>query len=131
MLQPGIKGRQSVVVSEANTAKTMGSGTLEVFATPAMIALIEQAAYTSISPELEEGQGSVGTALNVQHLAATPVGMTVTAETELVEVDRRRLVFSAQVYDETGLIGKGTHERFLVDNTKFQAKADAKLTQKE
>lgn len=130
MLQPGIKGRQSVVVSAANTAKTMGSGTLDVFATPAMIALIEQAAYTSIAPELEPGQGSVGTSLNVQHLAATPVGMTVTAETELVEVDRRRLVFSAQVFDETGLIGKGTHERFLVDNEKFQAKADAKTAQK-
>ena len=129
MLQPGIKGRQSVVVSAANTAKAMGSGTLEVFATPAMIALIEQAAWTSVAPELEEGQGSVGTALNVQHLAATPLGMTVTAETELVEVDRRRLVFSAQVFDETGLSGKGTHERFLVENEKFQAKANAKLTQ--
>lgn len=128
MLQPGIKGRQSVVVSEANTAKTMGSGTLEVFATPAMIALIEQTAWTSVAPELDEGQGSVGTSLNVQHLAATPVGMTVTAETELIEVDRRRLVFSAQVFDETGLIGQGTHERFLVDNEKFQAKANAKAT---
>lgn len=128
MLQPGIKGRQSVVVSEANTAKTMGSGTLEVFATPAMIALIEQTAWTSVAPELEEGQGSVGTSLNVQHLAATPLGMTVTAETELIEVDRRRLVFSAQVFDETGLIGQGTHERFLVDNEKFQAKANAKAT---
>ena len=126
MIEPGIKGQKSVVVSAANTAKTMGSGTLDVFATPAMIALIEQAAYTSIESELESGQGSVGTALNVQHLAATPIGMTVTAKTELVEVDRRKLVFSAEVYDESGLIGKGTHERFLVDNEKFQAKADAK-----
>ncbi len=126
MLQPGIKGRKSVTVSEANTAKTMGSGTLDVFATPAMIALIEQAAYTSVASELEPGWGSVGTALNVQHLSATPVGMTVTAETELVEVDRRRLVFSAQVFDETGLVGQGTHERFLVENEKFQSKANAK-----
>lgn len=131
MLQPGIKGRKSVNVSQANTAKTMGSGTLDVFATPAMIALIEQAAYTSVAPELEPGWGSVGTALNVQHLASTPVGMTVTAETELVEVDRRRLVFSAQVYDDSGLIGKGTHERFLVEDHKFQAKADAKLNAKQ
>ena len=126
MLQPGIKGRKSVTVSEANTAKTMGSGTLDVFATPAMIALIEQAAYTSVASDLEPGWGSVGTALNVQHLSATPVGMTVTAETELVEVDRRRLVFSAQVFDETGLVGQGTHERFLVENEKFQSKANAK-----
>ena len=126
MLQPGIKAEKSLTVTDANTAKTMGSGTLDVFATPAMVALIEQTAYTSIESELEPGWGSVGTSLNIQHLSATPVGMTVTATTELVEVDRRRLVFHAEVYDEKGLGGKGTHERFLVENEKFQAKADAK-----
>lgn len=126
MLQPGIKAEKSLTVTDSNTAKTMGSGTLDVFATPAMVALIEQTAYTSIESELEPGWGSVGTSLNIQHLSATPVGMTVTATTELVEVDRRRLVFHAEVYDEKGLVGKGTHERFLVENEKFQAKADAK-----
>lgn len=126
MLQPGIKAKKSLTVTDANTAKTMGSGTLDVFATPAMVALIEQTAYTSIESELEPGWGSVGTSLNIQHLSATPVGMTVTATTELVEVDRRRLVFHAEVYDEKGLVGKGTHERFLVENEKFQAKAGAK-----
>ena len=126
MLQPGIKAEKSLTVTDADTAKTMGSGTLDVFATPAMVALIEQTAYTSIESELEPGWGSVGTSLNIQHLSATPVGMTVTATTELVEVDRRRLVFHAEVYDEKGLVGKGTHERFLVENEKFQAKADAK-----
>ena len=126
IMEPGIRGEQSVSVTAANTAKTMGSGTLDVFATPAMVALIEQTAYTSIESELEPGWGSVGTSLNIQHLSATPVGMTVTATTELVEVDRRRLVFHAEVYDEKGLVGKGTHERFLVENEKFQAKADAK-----
>ena len=126
MLQPGIKAEKSLTVTDANTAKTMGSGTLDVFATPAMVALIEQTAYTSIESELEPGWGSVGTSLNIQHLSATPVGRTVTATTELVEVDRRRLVFHAEVYDEKGLVGKGTHERFLVENEKFQAKADAK-----
>lgn len=126
MLQPGIKAEKSLTVTDANTAKTMGSGTLDVFATPAMVALIEQTAYTSIESELEPGWGSVGTSLNIQHLSATPVGMTVSATTELVEVDRRRLVFHAEVYDEKGLVGKGTHERFLVENEKFQAKADAK-----
>ena len=126
MLQPGIKAEKSLTVTDANTAKTMGSGTLDVFATPAMVALIEQTAYTSIESELEPGWGSVGTSLNIQHLSATPVGMTVTATTELVEVDRRRLVFHAEVYDEKGLVGKGTHERFLVENEKFQTKADVK-----
>lgn len=126
MLNTGILGEQTVMVDETNTAKTMGSGSLDVFATPAMIALIEKTALMSIASELDEGQTTVGTSLNVQHLAATPVGMKVTAKTALVEVDRRRLVFSAAVYDEAGLIGKGTHERFVVDGEKFQAKTDAK-----
>ena len=127
MLQVGIRGEQSIVVDGTVTARVMGSGSLEVYGTPAMIALIEKTALKSIVPELDEGWGSVGTSLNVQHLASTPVGMKVTAKTELVEVDRRRLVFVAEVYDEAGLIGKGTHERFLVEEAKFQAKTDAKL----
>ncbi len=126
MLQTGLKGSASVVVTQSLTAQAMGSGTLQVFATPAMIALIEEAAWRSIAPELEEGWGSVGTALNVQHLSATPVGMTVTAEAEVSEVDRRRVVFSVRANDATGMIGKGTHERFLVENEKFQSRADAK-----
>ncbi len=126
MLEIGIQGQQSTVVNEATTARVMGSGSLDVYATPAMIALIEKAAMLSVAPELEAGQGTVGTDLKVQHLASTPLGMTVTAKTELVEVDRRRLVFSAEVYDEAGLIGKGTHERFVIDEAKFQAKTDAK-----
>lgn len=126
MLETGIKGEQSVVVDNTITARVMGSGSLDVYATPAMIALIEKAAMLSVAPELEAGQGTVGMDLKVQHLASTPVGMKVTARTELIEVDRRRLVFSAEVYDEAGLVGKGTHERFIVDEAKFQAKTDAK-----
>lgn len=126
MLQVGIKGQQSVTVDNAITARVMGSGSLDVYATPAMIALIEKAAMLSVAPELEPGQGTVGTDLKVQHLASTPVGMTVTAKTELVEIDRRRLVFTAEVYDEVGLVGKGTHERFIIDEAKFQAKTDGK-----
>lgn len=126
MLQTGILGEQTILVDGSLTAKTFGSGTLEVYGTPAMIALIENTALKSIAPELEAGWGSVGTSLNVQHLASTPVGMRVTAKTELVEVDRRRLVFQCKVYDEVGLVGKGTHERFLVEEAKFQAKTDAK-----
>ena len=126
MLTVGIKGTQSVTVSNDNTAAAMGSGTLAVFATPAMIALMEKTAYVSVQNELDEGCGSVGTLLNVKHLAATPVGMTVTCESELVEIDNRRLVFTVKAYDEKGLIGEGTHERFIVQNEKFLAKTNAK-----
>lgn len=126
MLKIGIHGQSCSVVDESVTARVMGSGSLDVYATPAMIALIEKTAMLSVAPELEPWQGTVGTDLKVQHLASTPVGMKVTAKTELVEVDRRRLVFSAEVYDEVGLVGKGTHERFVIDEAKFQAKTDAK-----
>lgn len=127
MLEVGIKGTKEIMVTNENTAKTMGSGTLDVFATPAMIALMENTAYESVASELEEGSGTVGTALNVKHVAATPVGMKVTCETELIKVDGRALTFSVKAFDEKGLIGEGEHERFIVFNDKFQAKADAKL----
>ena len=127
MLTTGIKGKQELVVTKENTAKAMGSGTLEVFATPAMIALMEKTAYESVAPELEEGSGTVGTALNVKHVAASPVGMKITCESELVKVDGRALTFSVKAYDEKGLIGEGEHERFIIYSEKFQAKADAKL----
>ena len=127
MLEAGSKGTKKIMVTNENTAKTMGSGTLDVFATPAMIALMENTAYESVASELEEGSGTVGTALNVKHVAATPVGMKVTCETELIKVDGRALTFSVKAFDEKGLIGEGEHERFIVFNEKFQAKADAKL----
>ena len=125
-MEIGIKGRAETVVNHENTAKFVGSGELEVFATPQMIALMEQAAASSVAGELEEGQGTVGTLLNVSHDAATPRGMKVWAETELVEVDRRRLVFDVKAYDECGLIGQGKHERFIIQNDKFLAKVNAK-----
>lgn len=127
MLKAGIKGKKEIIVTNENTAKTVGSGTLDVFATPAMLALMENTAYESVAPELEEGCGTVGTALNVKHVAATPIGMKVTCETELLRVDGRALTFSVKAFDETGLIGEGEHERFVVYNEKFQSKADAKL----
>ncbi|MGN0415516.1 MAG: thioesterase family protein [Agathobacter sp.] len=127
MLETGIKGKQELTVTTENTAKAMGSGTLEVFATPAMIALMEKTAYESVAGELEDGSGTVGTALNVKHVSASPVGMKITCETELVKIDGRALTFSVKAYDEKGLIGEGEHERFIVYNEKFQAKADAKL----
>lgn len=127
MLEAGIKGTGSVEVVRENTAAAVGSGMLEVFATPMMIALMEKTAYESVAPYLEEGSGTVGTELNVKHVAATPIGMQVTCETELVEVDGRRLVFHVKASDEAGLIGEGTHERFIINNEKFQSKANGKL----
>lgn len=127
MLEAGIKGTGSVEVVRENTAAAVGSGMLEVFATPMMIALMEKTACESVAPYLEEGSGTVGTELNVKHVAATPIGMQVTCETELVEVDGRRLVFHVKESDEAGLIGEGTHERFIINNEKFQSKANGKL----
>ena len=125
-MEIGIKGRAETVVNENNTAKSVGSGLLDVFATPNMIALMEQAAQASVAPFLEEGQGTVGTKLDVSHDAATPLGMKVWAESELVEIDRRRLVFEVKAFDECGMIGQGRHERFIISNEKFLAKVNAK-----
>ena len=124
MLTTGIKGRKEITVTDELTADRFGSGLIDVYATPAMIGLIEGTAADSVQSELDEGMTTVGTKINVAHLAATPVGMKVWAETELTEVDRRRLVFNVNVYDEAGKIGEGMHERFIVDRAKFRAKAD-------
>ncbi len=122
MIQTGIKGRREQTVTPEMSAARIGSGLVEVFATPMMVALIEQTCLESVLPQLEEGQGTVGTLVNVSHVSATPVGMRVWCESELVEVDRRRLVFKVKAYDECGLIGEGTHERFIIDNAKFMEK---------
>lgn len=123
----GIKGRMELVVDEAHTAEAMGSGELPVFATPAMIALIEETCWRSAADHLEEGCGTVGTKLDVSHLSATPAGMKVWCESELIKEEGRKLTFAVRVYDEKGLVGEGTHERFIVDNVKFMSKALGKL----
>ena len=125
-MEIGIKGRVETVVNDTNTAKFVGSGSLDVFATPNMIGLMEQAAQASVAPYLEEGQGTVGTKIEITHDAATPLGMKVWAESELIEIDRRRLVFEVKAYDEAGLIGQGRHESFIIQNEKFLAKVNAK-----
>ena len=125
-LHTGILGHEEAVVTKEMLASNVGSGLVKVFATAMMIALIEKAAVFSVEPFLEPGQGTVGTHVDVSHCSATPLGMKVWAETELVEIDRRKLVFKVAAYDERGLIGEGRHERFIIDNLKFQAKADAK-----
>ncbi|MFZ3172543.1 MAG: thioesterase family protein [Carboxydocellales bacterium] len=119
----GIKGEAKVQVSENNTAIVYGSGGVAVFATPAMIGLMEKAALSSIDNVLSTGLSSVGTRVDVKHLAATPVGMNVVAKSELLEVDGKRLEFKVEAYDEAGLVGEGTHQRYIVDLEKFIAKA--------
>ena len=126
MLHTGSKATLELTVTPDKCAGAIGSGDLDVFATPAMIALIEETAWKSVAPWLEPGESTVGTALNVRHLAATPVGLKVRCETELSLVDRRRLVFDVKVYDPFGLVGDGTHERFVIQYEKFMKKVDEK-----
>ena len=126
MLNPGIKGSASVAVTAANTAAAMGSGELNVFATPALAALVEKACWQSVAPELDPGCGTVGTKLELAHNAPTPVGMMVRCESELTAVDGRKLTFSAVMYDDAGEVGRATHERFIIQNEKFQKKATPK-----
>lgn len=126
MLKIGIKNRVDERVKKENTASAVHSGELFVYATPAMIALMETTAYESVAPFLEEGESTVGTLVNVSHIAATPIGMDVYAESELVEVDGRRLVFRVAAFDEVGKIGEGLHERFIISKEKFQERTDQK-----
>lgn len=126
MVEIGIKGKEEFVVGEELTAKHIGSGTVRVLATPMMIALLEKTCRLSVKPYLEEGQETVGTHVDVSHDSATPVGMRVWCESELVAVDRRKLTFRVAVYDACGPVGQGTHERFIIDEKKFSYKVNAK-----
>ncbi len=123
----GLKGRAETIVNENNTAQAACSGALPVFGTPFMCALMEEAAWKSIAPCLEKGQSTVGTKLAVSHDSATPVGMRIWAESEVTEVDGKRLVLKVAAYDERGPIGQGTHERFIVTDERFLAKTSKKL----
>ena len=121
-LKPGLAGTAETVVRETNTALAMGSGSLHVFATPSMIALMEQAACNAVAACLDEESTSVGTLVNITHDAATGMGKKVTATATLVEVQGRKLVFEVTAADEDKQIGKGTHDRFIVNKEKFMAK---------
>ena len=123
----GTKGEARTKVTEQNTAQAMGSGSLPVFATPAMAALMEQAAYTSLLPYLDNGQGSVGISLTLSHSSASPLGMNIRAESTVTEVDGKKITFSVSAYDDAGPIGEGVHQRFLIDNERFLAKAAKKV----
>ena len=126
MIETGIKGREEVIVQEDLTAKHIGSGTVLVLATPMMIALMEKTCRLSVKPYLEPGQETVGTHVDVSHSSATPIGMKVWCESEVIDIDRRRITFKVAVYDESGLVGQGTHERFIIDEKKFGDKMEAK-----
>ena len=126
MIEKGILGHREQMVTPDLTADRIGSGLVQVFATPMLVALMEQTCNESVTPLLEAGRGTVGTHIDISHSAATPVGMKVWCDSELVEVDRRRLVFTVKAFDECGPIGEGRHERFIIDSAKFQAKIDAK-----
>ena len=126
-LKTGIKNTGEMTVTKDLTADAWGSGGLPVYATPAMIALMENTAWASVEPFMDEGRTTVGTRLDVAHLSASPVGSHISCETELIETDGRRLVFKVSASDECGLIGEGTHERFVINTDKFMARTEAKL----
>jgi len=123
----GATGNADILVDESNTAMAIGSGDLAVFATPAMIALMEKAATLAIQGCLPEGNSTVGTMINVKHIAATPVGMKIAAQATLVEVEGKRLLFSVEVFDGKDKIGEGQHERFIINVEKFMARTNGKI----
>lgn len=122
MLEKGLKATSTVVVSEKNTASTMGSGDLEVFATPSMVALMENAAMRAVAAALPEGSSTVGSEMNCSHIKPSKVGATITATAVLTEVEGRKLTFTVGAVDERGIIGEGVHVRFVVDRERFMAK---------
>ena len=129
-IESGLIGEAELMVEETHTASHLGSGGVEVLATPVMIALMEDAARSSVDSKLDQGQLSVGVDLNVSHLAATPVGMRVTARAELVAVEGRRLRFKVEAHDEREKIGEGTHLRAIINLDRFMARLQEKTRPK-
>jgi fluoroacetyl-CoA thioesterase len=118
-LQVGMTGEATTTVVHENTAAAVGAGGVEVFGTPMMIALMENAAWQAVADNLEEGNVTVGTLVNVKHLGATPLGQQVRAAAQLIEIDGRRLVFQVEAFDEHKKIGEGQHERYIVHLDRF------------
>ncbi|EHO17096.1 hypothetical protein HMPREF9623_00695 [Stomatobaculum longum] len=132
MLNPGIKGHQEITVEEKDLAIHVGSGTVHVLATPMMIANMEYTSAASVEELLGEGKTTVGVKVDVSHVAATPKGMKVTFDAELLEISAngKILTFHVEAHDECGLIGEGTHQRAVVDRVRFDEKTQAKLENK-
>jgi predicted thioesterase len=118
-ISPGIEGRKEIIVTAEKTATAFGSGTVDVFATPAMIALMEQTAMESVSNHLPDGFVTVGTEVSVKHLKATLPGKKVSCNSKLIQSEGRKLLFEVNASDETGMIGSGTHIRYIVDKQMF------------
>jgi predicted thioesterase len=125
-LQPGLVGEAHTTVTSSNVASAFGSGHVDVFATPAMIALMENAAINAVGQMLAEGSATVGSAISIRHVAATPVGLEVRARAELLEVDGRRLTFRVEAFDPVEKIGDGSHERYVVNLDRLLGRAAAK-----
>ncbi|HHY39134.1 MAG TPA: thioesterase family protein [Clostridia bacterium] len=123
----GKKGESRCLVQEENTAERFASGTVPVFGTPALVGLMEQAALNVVSSHIPDGQTTVGTGIELKHLAPTPIGMTVRAVATLVEVDGRRLLFRVEAFDECEKVGEAVHERYIVDLERFLKKASSKV----
>jgi len=126
-IKPGLTGSATLVVADEHTAPRVGSGRVRVLATPVMINLIEAAALEAVEGLLPAGHQSLGTVLNVRHIAATPVGMRVTAQVEVVAVEGRTIRFRVEAHDERELIGDGTHERVVVNVAKFDLRVQRKV----
>ena len=127
VVEIGMKGKVSTFVEKEDTAQEVGSGSLLVYATPCMAALMEGAACEAIAGGLAETETTVGTELNIQHISATPVGLEVWAEAEVTAVDGKQITFQIQAFDEAGPIGTATHKRFLVQSQRFLDKTYSKL----
>lgn len=127
-LEIGMTGSAEITVSNKNTAKAMGSGDLDVFATPAMIALMERAATNAVKECLSKENSTVGTMINIRHIAATPLGINVSAKATLTAIDGKKLIFRVEAYDSKEMIGEGQHERFLIEIGKFIERSKKKLS---
>jgi predicted thioesterase len=126
MLKIGLSAEKRIIVTEKDTAKSYGSGEVEVLATPAMIAMMENVAVACIEGLLDEGHTSVGTGIDIKHMAASPVGVEIVARATICRVDGRLLVFRVEVWDNVEKVGEGTHTRFLVEQAKFLSRANNK-----